>query len=328
MAKRSQALTGKHVLLLPESYAEAVAPAARAIAPGLEILCCRGHDLPAGAQAAEIYLHAWGEGTAALLDRLLEEAPGLRWVHTPSAGINHLPLARMFERGILLTKGTGIHSVPIAESVMAYLLANAKRVREHFQNQQKRRYEQLPLDELAGRSLLLFGYGSIGREIAARARAFGMRICAVRRGGAEEAGLDHVWGPQQLAEAVEGADAVVAAAPLTDETRGVFDARVFAAMKEGCHFINIARGELVVEKDLIEGLRRGHPAVASLDVFEREPLSPDSPLWALPSVVITPHDSWRSPGTKSRAAKLFLDNLACYLAGRPLRNRVDYRLGY
>jgi len=216
----------------------------------------------------------------------------------------------------------------LAEAVLHGLLARAKRAREHLENQAAGRYEKLQLDELNGRTLLLFGYGSIGREIARRASAFGMRVIAVRKSGRRERGLARAFSPRELPAALSLADAVVLAAPLTAGTRGVFSAEVFAAMKDDCHFVNVSRGELVREEDLVEGLRRGKPAFASLDVFEREPLAPESPLWRLPNVRITPHDAWSSPRTRARSTELFLANLRSYLGGRPLRNRVDPERGF
>ena len=315
-------------LLLHESHAAAAGHALKSALPGVELLEVKGSELPPGAERTRVYLRAWEGGSAIALRKLLEVAPDLAWVHTPSVGIDHLPLAEMERRGIVLTNGAGVHTIPLAESVLAFLLARAKRAGEHLANQRARRWEDLPLGELSGERLLLFGYGSIGRAIGGRARAFGMSVSAVRRSARREKGLAEVHPPSALGEAVSRADAVVIAAPLTEETRGAFDARIFSAMKEHCHLVNVSRGEIVVEADLVEGLRRGRPAFASLDVFAKEPLSSDSPLWDLPNVAITPHDSWRSPHTKARSLELFMENLRRYLAGRPLRNRVDYRRGY
>lgn len=315
-------------LLLHEAHAAAAGPALKSALPGLELLEVRGSELPPGAERTRVYLRAWEGGAAIVLNKLLAAAPDLAWVHTPSVGIDHLPLAEMERRGILLTNGAGVHTIPLAESAMAFLLARAKRAAEHLANQKARRWEDLPLGELSGERLLLFGYGSIGRAIGERAKSFGMSVAAVRRSGKREKGLAEVHPPTELCEAVSRADAVVIAAPLTEATRGAFDARVFAAMKENCHLVNVSRGEIVVEADLVEGLRRGRPAFASLDVFAKEPLPPDSPLWELPNAAITPHDSWRSPHTRARSLELFVENLRRYLGARPLRNRVDYRRGY
>lgn len=317
------------VLLLHEAIAAAYAPAARAVSPGIEVLVLpESGVLPPGSDRTRIYHRWWEGGEEHALSLLLEAAPALDWVHTPSAGVDQLPLDQLARRGIALTNARGIHSVPLAESAMAFLLARAKKCREHLNNQRRKRFEVLRLDELLGRDLLLYGYGSVGREIAARARGFGMRIAAVRRTGGREKDLSRVFGPGELVAAVASADAVVIAAPLTERTRGAFDREVFAAMKEGCHLINLSRGEITVERDLVAGLRKGRPAFASLDVFEEEPLAPSSPLWELDNVAVTPHDSWRSPHTRARNLGLFLDNLRRYLSGRPLANLVDFRKGY
>jgi phosphoglycerate dehydrogenase-like enzyme len=320
---------GRIAVLLHDSVSRAYGAAIRGVDPRLEAVVLRaGEPKPPQTARARIYLRSWEGGATADLPEILEAAPNLRWMHTPSAGVDHLPLERLRQRGIALTNGRGIHSAALAESVLAFLLARAKAARPHQIAQSARRFVPLRLDALEGRSLLLYGYGAIGRSVAARAAAFAMRVSAVRRAGRLEPPLAKVWRPGELCEAVGGADAVVLAAPLTEETRGAFDGEVFAAMKEECHFVNVARGEIVVERDLIEGLGRGRPAFASLDVFENEPLPADSPFWQMENVAITPHDAWSSPHVKARSLELFASNLRNFLAGRPLRNLVDYRRGY
>jgi phosphoglycerate dehydrogenase-like enzyme len=326
---RARPSPARHVLLLHAPLEALYAPAVWSLDPHCEVLVLREDSaLPSGAERTEMYLRWWEGGREKMLSKLLAAAPGLKWVHTPSAGIDHLPLAKLRERKIILTNARGVHSIPLAESAMNFLLARAKRAAEHRENQRARRSEVLKLEELWGRRLLLFGYGSVGAEIAVRARSFGMAVSAVRRRGKRERELVRVYPPGELKAAVSEADAVVVAAPLTEETRGAFHARVFGAMGESCHFVNISRGEIVVEKDLIEGLRRGRPAFASLDVFEEEPLPSSSPLWTMENVVVTPHDSWRSPQTKARNLELFLENFRRYVAGRPMKNVVDYARGY
>jgi phosphoglycerate dehydrogenase-like enzyme len=321
--------TVSRVLLLHEEIAQAYLPALRPLLPGWTFLRIgKGGGLPAGAEHTEVYLRFWDGRGGERLERLLDVASRLQWVHTPSAGVDRLPLERLAARGVRLTNGRGVHDLPIAEAVFAYLLAFAKRLSEHRRAQEEHRWQQLRLEELSGKTLLLFGYGSIGRMVAARARAFGLSVEAVRESGRAERGLTAVYRPDELARAVAGADIVVVAAPLTPRTRRAFGSPIFAAMKEGAWFVNVSRGEIVDEDDLAEGLGRGRPAFAGLDVFAAEPLGPDSRLWDLGNVWLTPHDAWSSPRTRGRSLELFVDNLKRYLAGRPLKNQVDLGRGW
>jgi phosphoglycerate dehydrogenase-like enzyme len=328
-SRPAHAKAQRRVLLLHEEVAAPYLPVLRSFLPGWTFLVIpKDGDLPAGAQQTEVYLRFWDGRGGERLERLLERAQNLQWVHTPSAGVDRLPLDRMAARGVRLTNGRGIHDVPIAETVFAYLLAFAKRLGEHRRSQKEHRWRQLRLEELSGKTLLLYGYGSIGREIASRARAFGLTVEAVRESGRAEGGLAAVYRPGDLTRAVAGADIIVVAAPLTPGTRGAFGRPIYAAMKQGCWFVNVSRGEIVEEGALLEGLSRGRPAYAALDVFAAEPLPEQSPLWDLESVWITPHDAWSSPHAKARSLELFVDNLKRYLAGRPLRNKVDLGRGW
>jgi phosphoglycerate dehydrogenase-like enzyme len=328
-ARPLRAEAQRRVLLLHEEVVAAYLPALRSFLPGWAFLVIpKDGDLPAGAQQTEVYLRFWDGRGGERLERLLDQAPNLQWVHTPSAGVDRLPLDRMAARSVRLTNGRGIHDVPIAETVFAYLLAFAKKLGEHRRFQKEHRWRQLRLGELSGKTLLLYGYGSIGREIASRARAFGLSVEAVRESGRAEDGLAAVYRPEDLVRAVARADIIVVAAPLTPRTRGSFGRPIYAAMKQGCWFVNVSRGQIVDEDALLEGLSRGRPECAALDVFAAEPLPEQSPLWDLENVWITPHDAWSSPHAKARSLELFVENLKRYLAGRPLRNQVDLERGW
>ena len=200
-------------------------------------------------------------------------------------------------------------------------------------------------DELNGKTIGLFGYGAIGREVARRAGALGMRVLALRRHPDRapewdpelldvlglpraEPKVETVLGPGDFDRLLEESDAIVVSAPLTAETKEIFNAKAFARMRPGSWFVNIARGKIVREEDLIAALRAGRLGGAALDVFETEPLPPESPLYTLGNVILTPHVSGLSRGFWPRAMALFRANLVRDAKGIPLLNRVDPERGY
>jgi phosphoglycerate dehydrogenase-like enzyme len=282
----------------------------------------------------------------------MARAERLRWLHAPAAGVGAYLTPSFLRRGAVLTNSRGVHAVPIAEHVLGMMTALARGLKTAIVEQtttgmRRDRWwtgDQVP-EELAGKTLGLFGYGAIGREIARRAASFGMRVLALKRDPsavgtwdpellqalrlpAEEPRLEAVLGPDGLDRLLGESDVLVVSAALTSETKGIFDADAFARMKHGAWIVNIARGRIVVEGALIEALRSGHLGAAALDVFETEPLPPESPLYTLDRVILTPHVSGLSRGFWPRAMALFRANLARDAAGRPLLNRVDPERGY
>ena len=283
---------------------------------------------------------------------MLDRATGLRWFHAPSAGVGAFLTPGVLARGPIVTNSRGVHAVPIAEHVMGFLIALARGFRPAMAEQaagamRDDRWESeggVPR-ELAGLTLGLFGYGAIGREVARRAASFGMRIIALKRHPeraeawdpellaalglpAEDPPVATLFGPGDLDRFLSESDAVVVAAPLTPETGGVFDANAFAQMKPGAWFVNVGRGKIHREDDLIAALRAGRLGGAALDVFEGEPLPPESELYRLDNVILTPHVSGLSSGYWGRAMRLFEANLTRDGAGRLLLNRVDLARGY
>ena len=229
----------------------------------------------------------------------------------------------------VLTNARGVFDVPIAETVLAYILMIAKRLPELLRQQQAHRWHSLSLREVAGLTLGLIGTGGIGREIACRAHALGMRVLATRRHPERPVPcVEALWPPARISELLAEADFVVLAVPSTPETRGMIGAAQLAAMRRSAWLINVARGAVVDEAALLAALRSGQIAGAALDVFAEEPLPSDSPFWEMPNVILTPHNSWSTPHLRHREAALFLDNLRRYRAGQPLRNVVDKARGY
>ncbi|RCJ40586.1 hydroxyacid dehydrogenase [Nostoc minutum NIES-26] len=285
-------------------------------------------NLDGDATDAEVYF-SWFFLKLTTLHRVLESAPELRWHHAPNAGVNHIITPKYIERNLILTNGAGVHAIPIAEFVIAYMLSYAKQLpRLHQQQTQHRWQKGLPIQELLDKTLLIIGAGGIGQEIASRAKAFGMRIFGSRRHPQPLSNFDKVVGADEWKALLGEADYVVIATPLTWDTKGMIDAEVLRLMRPNAYLINIARGAIVDEFALIQALRDGEIAGAALDTVFAEPLPSESPLWSLPNVFITPHCSGNSPRVKERSLALFLDNFTRYRQGKPLRNIVDQRVGY
>jgi phosphoglycerate dehydrogenase-like enzyme len=260
----------------------------------------------------------------------VDRAPRLRWVHAPSAGVDRYPLQALAERGIVLTNARGVYDEAMAEHALALLLALTRRIPEAVRAQAERRWVRTDPEVLAGQRLGVLGFGSIGRAVAARARAFGMEIWAFRARPRPDPLADRVLGPgrEDLYTLLRACPAVVAVLPSTPATRGLLDARAFAAMPPGARLVNLGRGDLVVETDLVDALRTGHLAGAALDTPPRDPLPPDSPLWGLPQVLITPHVGGFRPGNAARGMAVFAENVARYCRGEPLLHVVDLAAGY
>jgi phosphoglycerate dehydrogenase-like enzyme len=301
----------------------------------------------AAAAEAEVY---FGYGVPA---ELLEAAPGLRWVHSGAAGVGSSLTTAMLESSVVFTNSAGIHAPPIAETVLAMLLFFGRGLDLAVRAQRTAEWATepyyvagAPLTELSTATVGIIGFGGIGREVARRVASLGARVIAVKRNPArpEEGNLESVAGGGVLGSRIEmvfGAsgldavyresDAIVVAAPDTEETRGMIDSRAIERMKPGSVLINVARGRLVDEEALIAALEEGRIRGAGLDVFASEPLRADHPLWALPSVLVTPHVSAVTRGFWRREADLILKNLRRYLHGGALGdwdNIVDKRAGY
>ncbi|WP_129672683.1 D-2-hydroxyacid dehydrogenase [Candidatus Chloroploca sp. Khr17] len=279
---------------------------------------------PAGAVA---YFRWWGEQEAFL--KVIRVAHDLRWVHTPSAGVDHLLVPEIFERDLILTNSAGVHAIPMAEFVFAMLLNRVKQLPTYQAAQAECRWARgIDLHELYGATMLILGIGGIGDAIAQRAVAFGMRVWGSRRTNRPSPYAERVVTGNAWHALLPEADYVVVAAPLTPETRGMINAETLAMMRPSAFLVNVARGPLVDEQALIEALQQGRIAGAALDTFAQEPLPPASPLWHLPNVMITPHATANSLRMHERQVALFLDNLQRFQRGQPLLNLVDKAAGY
>ncbi|MBV6415640.1 MAG: Glyoxylate/hydroxypyruvate reductase B [Steroidobacteraceae bacterium] len=266
---------------------------------------------------------------------LLAAAKEARWIQAFSVGVENcvdIPVLRA--RPIMLTNMQRVLGPPMAEHAMALLLALARRLDAWIAHAATGRWDDstgdgVPVRTLAGKTLLVVGLGGIGTEVATRAHALGMKVIATRasgRGGPPF--VEYVGKPGELLALAAHADAVIAALPLTDATRGLFDARFFAAMKRGAYFINLGRGASVVTADLVGALRSGQVGGAGLDVTDPEPLPPDHPLWHAPRTIITPHMSATDNAGHEYRRLITRENLRRYQAGEPLLSVVDVARGY
>ena len=269
---------------------------------------------------------------------LLLAGKRLRWVHSAAAGVGNALYPEMRDGNVVLTNSAGVHATPIAEYIVATVLYFFRGFDIAVDQQRRAEWnkhpfvgERSPLREVGGACALIVGAGGIGSEAARRLSALGARCIGVRRRpalGVPE-GFERVIGFDAIDDELPRADVVVLAAPLTEETRGLLDARRMDALSPSAIVVNVARGALLDETALIERLRAGRIRGAALDVFQEEPLASESPLWQLRSVLVTPHVSPVSPGRFwTRELDLFLDNWRRFVRGEALRNVVDKRAGY
>ena len=284
-------------------------------------------DFAAAASEAEVLLSC--SAGRDVLRSLFRAAPRLRWMHVLSAGVDNVLFPELVDGPVPLTNGRGAFSATLSEWVIAAVLFFAKDLRRLLRDQAARRWDPFDVEAVQGRTLGIVGYGDIGRAIAERLRGLGMEVLGVRRRAAAPDALGTtIVGAGQLAQVLSRSDYVVVAAPLTPETRGLIGPAAFEAMKPTAVFINVGRGPVVDEAALVDALRAGRIRGAALDVFEHEPLPPDSPFYALENVLLSPHCADHTAGWREVSMRLFLENLARFRAGEPLRNVVDKRRGY
>jgi len=271
-----------------------------------------------------------------LRPRQLKDAKQLQWIHSTAAGVAQLMYPELRDSGVMVTNPSGIFSAPMAEHTMGLVLALARNFPDSVRFQDCAQWAQQEIwdkpqhiAEINGQLLVIVGFGSIGRELAKRAKAFEMHVWGVTRSGKGDAQLAEKIVPiKQLREVLPLADYVVIAAPETLETRHLVGARELAVMRPGARLINVARGSLLDEHALIQALESGKLGGAALDVASVEPLPSDSPLWKAPNLLITPHTSAISDRLWDRQTSLLLELLERWFAGRELFNRVDFVRGY
>ncbi|MGF7088680.1 phosphoglycerate dehydrogenase-like enzyme [Kroppenstedtia sanguinis] len=247
----------------------------------------------------------------------VNDFPELRWIHVISAGVELLPFAALKNRSIQVTNARGIHEIPMGEHAVAVILQWTRRLHQYLDRQRQGEWDSsLHVEELSGKTVSILGTGAIGRGIAARLKAFGVRVLGMNTDGRPHPLFDEIVAPHDLERLLKVSDFVVVTLPLTSHTQGLIGARELAWMKPTACLINMGRGAVVDEAALLNALAEESIGGAILDVFEKEPLPKDHPFWSQKNVLITPHVSGRSPLYMSRALDLFSHNMKVYTSGK------------
>ncbi|MDT8859819.1 D-2-hydroxyacid dehydrogenase [Alkalihalobacillus sp. MEB130] len=264
-------------------------------------------------------------------DVLFQENSSVQWIQTCTAGVNYLPLEKLQSRNIQVTSANGVHSYPISETIFALMLGLTRKIHSYVRNQQTKKWhhENMKL-EIHEKTIGIIGVGAIGQETAKIAKAFGMKVLGIRHSGESKPYVDEMYKIDQLHSILPRCDYIVITLPLTENTTSLFGAEQFKLMKSTAFVINIGRGAIIVEKDLVTALENGDIAGAGLDVFEQEPLPSTSALWEHDNVIITPHTAGSTAYYDKRVVEdVLLPNLQNYLMNEPLSiNVVDYQKGY
>ncbi|MBP2356958.1 phosphoglycerate dehydrogenase-like enzyme [Kribbella aluminosa] len=299
--------------------------------PGLDGLpvdfrYCSADGLRGAVQGARVLL-LWDFFSTAVRD-VWVDAGSLEWIHVTAAGVDTLLFDELRDSAVVVTNAHGVFDRPIAEYVLGAVIAHAKDSLRSFDLQRERRWQHRETRSVLGAKALVVGTGAIGRATARLLRAAGLQVRGVGRvARGDDPDFGEIVASSNLSAEVGWADHVVLAAPLTAATRGLVDAGVLAAMRPGSHLVNVARGPIVDETALLDAVATGRIA-ATLDVFDREPLPPDHPLWTAPNLTVTAHMSGDVIGWRDTLAAQFADNVSRWLAGEPLLNIVDKKLGY
>ncbi|WP_040206128.1 D-2-hydroxyacid dehydrogenase [Neobacillus jeddahensis] len=298
------------------------------VIPDWEVIVSKDKEIwQEHAKDAEI-IAGWKKGIEAYC---LGPNSKLKWLQAWSAGIDSLPLASLQDNEIILTSANGVHAFPISETIFALMLGLTRKIHTYVKNQQTKTWHHAHMDlEMHEKTIGIIGVGAIGKETAKIAKAFGMTVLGVRHSGQPADHIDEMYTPDQLNHLLPKCDYVVVTLPHTKETHHLFAAAQFKAMKSSAFFINIGRGEIVVEDDLIQALQDDIIAGAGLDVFEKEPLSADSTLWEMENVIVTPHTAGSTEHYNQRVVEnILIPNLKTYLSGiAPTINLVSYSKGY
>ncbi len=262
-------------------------------------------------------------------------APNLRWIQATSAGISKYMMQADYGHRMpdtIVTTASGVHGQPLAEFCMMVMLAFSRGLLQMLDLQRQRRWERFARTDLAGRTLAVVGVGAIGQAVTRLGQALGMRVLGVKRSieGIDPASLhlDALYRTEALHEVVPQAEYLVLVTPHTPETENMIGAEELALLPPGAVIINIGRGSAIDEPALIDALRSGHLGGAGLDVFAKEPLPQDSPLWTMPNVLVSPHSGSTSDRENGRLTDLFCENLRLFLDGQPLRNVFDTHRRY
>jgi|SRR5580658_331438 phosphoglycerate dehydrogenase-like enzyme len=277
---------------------------------------------------AEVILH-WS-GDRETLRKVFLACPRVRWVHSRNAGLDNTLFPELVESSIPLTNGSGVFSQSLGEFALAAILYFAKDLPRMLRNKAAQRWEPFDVEEIAGQTVGIVGYGDIGRAVAWRAHAMGMKVLALKRHAPVEGDplIERFYAPQQILEMLAVCDYVVVAAPLTGETRHLLADKEFAAMKPSAVAINVGRGPVIDQEALVRALTGKTIRGAGLDVFEQEPIPASDPIWSLENVLISPHTADHTSTWLNQAMQFFIDQYHRFSKGEPLANVVKKQLGY
>jgi len=320
----------KHTVLVLASPTEPQLAMLHALPPGTEVLTGAEPGAFARAAADATVILSWSIG-GELLRGVWRQCGQVRWVHSRAAGLDTMLFPELVASPVPLTNGSGVFSQSLAEFFIGATLFFAKDFRRMLRSQAAGVWDQFEVEEVAGKVVTVVGYGDIGRACAVRARALGMKVLAVKRhplAAGTDPLVDRCYGPDRLGEAVAQADYVLAAAPLTAETKGMLGERQFAAMKPSAVVVNVGRGPVIDEAAMLRALASRRIKGAALDVFEREPLPAGHPFYTLDNVLLSPHCADHTADWLERAMQFFLDQFERFRTGQPLRNVVRKDLGY
>ncbi|MEK6233429.1 MAG: D-2-hydroxyacid dehydrogenase [Planctomycetales bacterium] len=297
-----------------------------AAAPGAEVVNAGQERIAEEIVSADVYC---GHAKRPISWREVVDAGRLRWIQSSAAGVDHCLSPEIIESDVLVTSASGVLANQVAEHALALTGALCRGFPTFWEAQRKKEFIRRPTRDLHGSTAGIIGFGGVGRRIAELLSAYGVRILATDYFPVDQP--DHVeslWPADQLGPLLAASDLVFLAAPLTAETRGMINAEALSLMKPDAFLMNVARGPLVVEADLVAALRSGTLAGAALDVTEQEPLPESSLLWDLPNVIITPHVAGQSARRIDDMTRFFCDNLHRDRQRENLRNVVDKQLGF
>jgi phosphoglycerate dehydrogenase-like enzyme len=321
-------MTKPFVLALSGAAKHEADPQLRLLAGLPHRLAGSASEINAPAQQVDAILH-WS-GSRELLRTAFLANPSVRWVHSRSAGLDHLLFPELVESPVPLTNGSGVFSLSLGEFALGAILYFAKDFRRMLRNQEAGRWEPFNVEEIAGQTAGIVGYGDIGRAVASRVHAMGMRVLALKRhaSASPDPLVEEFYSPGELTTLLGLCDYIVVAAPLTPETRHMIGDAAFAAMKPNAVVINIGRGPVIEQAAMVRALESGRIRGAALDVFEQEPIPPGDPIYKLGNVLISPHCADHTKDWLDRAMRFFLEQYERFSAGQPLENVVEKHLGY
>ena len=309
--------------VLPAQQDLVVEAIGRALPDARVIACGHVEEVPPGGRFDAVIAP-----TLPWLPEALARLEHYGWIHFLSAGVEKIWDMPFSKDGVMLTKSSGVHGSPMSEFALGAMLYFAKSFDQFVEQSRARMWKRAWLDELEGQTVTILGMGHIGGAIAQRAKAFGMNVIGVQRTPRDTPHVDTMVGLEQLSEVLPETQYLVVCLPLTSETTGLVDHAMLGHLPAGAVLVDISRGGVVQESAVVDALERGHLRGAALDVFEQEPLAPESPLWNNPKVLLTPHVSGTNPRYMEKAIEVFIANARRLVAGQPALTPVDTERRY